>query len=176
MKILHIGQMVGGISVYIKNTTAALADDIEFVIVSVKGDQNKPLVINGSQIKEYKIDLYRELSLKDISGLWQAVKVVRKERPDVIHCHSAKGGFVGRIAGWICGVPTLYTPHAYSFLSTNSGLKRKIFIALERIARLDSYMLACSESERELGQKVVGYKSAKSLCWNNSVPNIKRNL
>lgn len=173
MKILHLGQMVGGISVYIKNTTTSLANDIEFVIVSGKGDNNKPVIVNGEAIKEYKIDLYRELSLKDIKGLWQAIKIIRAEKPNVIHCHSAKGGFIGRVAGFICGVPTLYTPHAYSFLSSKSKAKRRMFTFLEKAARLNSYMLACSESERELGKDKVGYDSSKSLCWNNSVPDIK---
>lgn len=172
MKILHIGQMVGGIGVYIKNTTTSLANDVEFVIASGKEDNNKPIVVDGIAIKEYKIDLYRELSLKDLKGLWQAIKVIRKEKPNVIHCHSAKGGFIGRIAGFICGVPTLYTPHAYSFLSTNSGVKREIFTLLEKVARLNSYMLACSESEKELGKRVVGYNVSKALVWSNSVPDI----
>ncbi len=173
MKILHMGQMIGGVGVYIKNTTTALAGDIEFVIVSGKGDGNKPFIANGEEIRELKIDLYREPSLKDFKALWQAVAVIRRERPNLIHCHSAKGGFIGRIAGFICGVPTLYTPHAYSFLSTQSGVKRKLFLTLERVARLNSYMLACSESERELGQKEVGYSHSKALCWSNSVPDIK---
>ncbi len=176
MKIIHLGQMVGGISVYIKNTVLSLAGDIDFVIVSGKEDKNSPLVVNGVEIREHKIDLYREPSLRDLKGLWQAIRIIRRERPDVIHCHSAKGGFIGRIAGWMCGVPTLYTPHAYSFLSTQSGAKRKIFRALERIARLNSYMLACSGSERELGRSQVGYKDSKALLWNNSVPDIKNRI
>lgn len=172
MKILHIGQMVGGISVYIKNTTMSLANDMEFIIVSGKSDNNKPLIIDSVEIKEYKIDLYRELSLKDLKGLWQAISVIRREKPNLIHCHSAKGGFIGRIAGFICGVPTLYTPHAYSFLSANSGIKCKLFTLLERAARLNSYMLACSESEKELGKRIVGYNVSKALVWSNSVPDI----
>lgn len=174
MKILHLGQMVGGIAIYIKNTTLLLSNEIDFVIVSGKNDNNKPLVANDKQIKEYKIDLYRELSLKDIKGLFQAIKIIRQEKPDLIHCHSAKGGFIGRIAGFLCGVPTLYTPHAFSFLSTQSGMKRRIFLMLERVARLNSYMLACSKSERELGMNVVGYNHSKALVWNNSVPDIKK--
>ncbi|MFR9500379.1 MAG: glycosyltransferase [Rikenellaceae bacterium] len=173
MKILHIGQMVGGISVYIKNTTTLLSGDIEFVIASGRADNNKPVEVNGVTIREYKIDLYRELSLKDFKALWQAVQIIRRERPSVVHCHSAKGGFIGRIAGFVCGVPTLYTPHAYSFLSTDNSAKRMIFLFLEKFTRLNSYMLACSDSERELGRDRVGYKETKALLWNNSVPDVQ---
>ncbi len=174
MKILHLGQMVGGITVYVRNTTTLLSKDVEFVVISGKNDKNEPFLNNkGEVITEHKIDMYRELSLKDIKGLIQAIKIIRKEKPNAIHCHSAKGGFIGRLAGFFCGVPTLYTPHAYSFLSTSSGSKRKVFLLLEKIARLNSYMLACSESERQLGINLVKYKNSKSLLWTNSVPDVK---
>lgn len=41
---------------------------------------------------------------------------------------------------------------------------------LEKIAKLNSYLLACSGSERELGIKVVGFKEKKAFAWNNAVP------
>lgn len=41
-------------------------------------------------------------------------RVLRAERPDVVHLHSAKAGLVGRLV--VRGrVPTLYQPHAWSF-------------------------------------------------------------
>lgn len=33
-------------------------------------------------------------------------------------------------------------------------------------------MLACSESEHELGIKVVGYKQERTFVWNNAIPAI----
>lgn len=174
MKILHIGQMIGGIGVYIRNTITAADTSIDYVIVSGKGDQNKPVVKDGRVIKEYKIDLYRELSLKDLKGLFQIIRIIREEKPDLIHCHSAKGGFLGRWAGWLCQVTTLYTPHAYSFLSSQKQFKKRIFIILERLARHNSYMLACSSSERELGIKEVHYDESHALVWHNSVPDALR--
>lgn len=170
MKILHVGQMIGGIGVYIRNTITAADASIDYVIVSGKEDQNKPVMKDGKVIKEYKIDLYRELSLKDLKGLFQMIRIIRKEKPDLIHCHSAKGGFLGRWAGCLCHVKTLYTPHAYSFLSSQGEIKKKLFMFLERLARLNSDMLACSVSERELGMKEVHYREPHALVWNNSVP------
>ena len=170
MKILHVGQMIGGIGVYIRNTITAADASIDYVIVSGKEDQNKPVMKNGKVIKEYKIDLYRELSLKDLKGLFQIIRIISKEKPDLIHCHSAKGGFLGRWAGCLCRVKTFYTPHAYSFLSSQKRSKKMIFMLLERLARLNSDMLACSVSERELGMKKVHYRESHALVWSNSVP------
>ena len=172
MRILHVGQMIGGIGVYIRNTITAADGSIDYVIVSGKDDQNKPVMKNGKVIKEYKIDLYRELSLKDLKGFFQIVRIIREEKPDLVHCHSAKGGFLGRWAGWLCHVKTLYTPHAYSFLSSKKQLKKRVFTILERLARHNSYMLACSASERELGVKEVHYNESHALVWHNSVPDV----
>lgn len=171
MKILHIGQLIGGLDIYIRNSITYANENIEFVIIHGKGDNNKPIIRKGEMVKEYSIDLYRNLNLwNDLKCLVQAIKIVRKEKPSVIHCHSAKGGFIGRIAGFITKTKTFYTPHAFSFLSTPNKIKRYIYLTLERIARLDSYLLACSDSEGKLGITSVKYKKNKTYIWNNAVP------
>ena len=102
----------------------------------------------------------------------QTVRIIKKEKPDVIHCHSAKGGMIGRIVGFVTNTPVFYTPHAFSFLFAESKKKSWGFLLLEKIARLNSRMLACSESEHELGIKVVGYKQERTFVWNNAIPAI----
>lgn len=175
LKILHIGNMKSGIDKYVRYTISSIADDFDFVIVCGKDDQHEPLVRHGHQVKEYAIAMYRALNpLKDLMALIQAIMIIRKERPDKIHCHSAKGGFIGRLAGFLTGVQTLYTPHAFSFLSADSNVKRNIYLWLERCARLDSWLLACSESEQALGMSEVHYKKEKALVWQNAVPDVAR--
>ena len=171
MKVLHVGQMIGGLGVYIRNTVTYISDKFEFVIVHGEGDNSKPVMKNGKEVKEYTISLYRDLNpLKDLKGLIQVIRIIQKEKPDIIHCHSAKGGFIGRMAGFLTRTKTFYTPHAFSFLSTQNKMKKRIYLFLERMARLDSFLLACSESEKELGMEQVYYKEKRAYVWSNSVP------
>ena len=171
MKVLHVGQMIGGLGVYIRNTVTYISDEFEFVIVHGEGDNSKPVMKNGKEVKEYTISLYRDLNpLKDLKGLIQVIRIIQKEKPDIIHCHSAKGGFIGRMAGFLTRTKTFYTPHAFSFLSTQNKMKKRIYLFLERMARLDSFLLACSESEKELGMEQVHYKEKRAYVWSNSVP------
>ncbi|MDA3780174.1 MAG: glycosyltransferase [Bacteroidales bacterium] len=171
IKVIHIGQLVGGLDIYIRNVIEYSSNEFEYIVVHGKKDNSKPLVKHSKFIKEYQISLYRELNpLKDIFSIIQALKIVIKEKPDVIHCHSAKGGVIGRIVGFLTNAKTLYTPHAFSFLATENHLKRKIYITLERVLKFNSFLLACSESEKELGKTVVKYKQSKALVWQNSVP------
>lgn len=173
MKVLHIGQLVGGIEVYVRNTILYSSSDFEFVIVEGQGDKHLPIIRNGVEIKTYRIPLYRDLNpLKDGKALIQTIRIIREEKPGIIHCHSAKGGFIGRWAGFLTGIRVLYTPHAFSFLSTDSIIKKRIYVWLERLARLNSCLLACSESEQGLGRAMVHYRPSRALVWHNAVPDV----
>lgn len=94
-----------------------------------------------------------------------------KKKTDVIHCHSAKGGVIGRTAGWLPHTPTCYTPpHAFSYLCTASNLKRKIYLVIEKLTKFKTFVLACSESEQQMAKKEVGYDERHALVWHNAVP------
>ncbi len=86
-------------------------------------------------------------------------QICRERKPDVIHLHSSFAGAVGSLA--IAGMaPTVYTPHAYSFLGARSRLRRMLYRAAESfIARRVTMVGAVSESEarlaRELGARSV---------------------
>lgn len=177
MKILHIGNLKSGIDTYVRNTVALASDKFEFAIVNGADDNSKPYMRHGKQVKTYSIDMYRALNpVKDMKAVMQAIKIIKKEKPDLVHCHSAKGGVIGRFAAFFTGTKVVYTAHAFSFLSAESAKKKQVFLLLEKIAKLNSYLLACSGSERELGIKVVGFKEKKAFAWNNAVPDADKGL
>ena len=177
MKILHIGNLKSGIDTYVRNTVALASDKFEFAIVNGADDNSKPYMRHGKQVKTYSIDMYRALNpVKDMKAVMQAIKIIKKEKPDLVHCHSAKGGVIGRFAAFFTGTKVAYTAHAFSFLSAESAKKKQVFLLLEKIAKLNSYLLACSGSERELGIKVVGFKEKKAFAWNNAVPDADKGL
>lgn len=173
MKILHIGNLKSGIDTYVRNTVALASDEFEFVIVSGADDNSEPYIRHGKPLPQYHIDMYRTLNpIKDIKAVCQAIKIIRKEKPDLVHCHSAKGGVIGRFAAFLCGRKSVYTAHAFSFLSANYPQKREIFLLLEKIARLNSVLIGCSASERKLAIEKAGYKPEKAYAWNNAIPAI----
>lgn len=177
MKVMMLGQMVGGLDVYIRNTISYADDNIDYLIVKGEADNNKPVIHSGKEVREISISLYRALNpWKDIRGVFQAIKIIRNEKPNLVHCHSAKGGVVGRISAWWCGVPCAYTPHAFSFLCSDNWLKRGIFRAIEKITKFNTYVLACGESERKMAINEVGYRSKRALCWSNSVPDASKEV
>ncbi|WP_227467351.1 glycosyltransferase [Nocardioides lijunqiniae] len=77
-------------------------------------------------------------------------RVVATSGPDVVHLHSAKAGLAGRLV--LRGrVPTIFQPHAWSFLAA-SGPVRAGSLAWERRAvRWTTELVCVSEGERLLG-------------------------
>lgn len=52
MKILHIGQMIGGLDIYIRNSIVYNKEkDNEYVIVCGKDDKHRSVLRNGIPIK-----------------------------------------------------------------------------------------------------------------------------
>jgi glycosyltransferase involved in cell wall biosynthesis len=95
--------------------------------------------------------LSRDISWwKDLCALWSLVRIFRRERPTIVHTHTAKAGVLGRIAACLAGVPIIiHTFHGHVFSGHFSFLKTRAFIALERfLARLTDCLVAVSEAQR----------------------------
>jgi glycosyltransferase involved in cell wall biosynthesis len=77
-------------------------------------------------------------------------RTVRDVRPDLVHLHSSKAGLVGRLV--VRGaLPTVFQPHAWSFLAVE-GATRRATLAWERFgARWTDVALCVSEDERRIG-------------------------
>lgn len=72
----------------------------------------------------------------DALVLWRLIRLVRRERFTVVHTHSAKGGFLGRLAAWLCRTPVVvHTFHGLSFHDRMPPVRRRIYHGLERVTR-----------------------------------------
>ena len=173
LKIAHIAHSVGGVDVYLRNIIKNL-DNEKFSNIVIHGlnDTNSPFLDNKKKVvKSYKTTLVRNISIfNDVKSIFAVYKILKKERPDIIHAHSAKGGIIGRLAGRLLNIKVLYTPHAFSYLSADNGIKKTIFLLIEKLfANSNSVLVATSNSERNRGLKEVGYKENKSIVFNNCI-------
>lgn len=173
IKVAQILDSVGGVEVYLRLLTENIdSSQYENIIIHKKNNKKQKYYNNSKKlIKEFNINIQREIRIfEDLKVIYQIVKILKKEKPDLIHAHSAKGGIVARAASLFYRVKVLHTPHAYSYLSTNSKIKRKVFLLVESFFKnINSYLLATSNSEIERGIKDVGYKTDKIFLFNNSI-------
>lgn len=60
--------------------------------------------------------LQREVRpITDARGFGEIWQLIRKLRPDLLHLHTFKAGFLARLAGRILGIPSVYTIHAWLY-------------------------------------------------------------
>ncbi|MBA7549452.1 hypothetical protein ES705_41933 [subsurface metagenome] len=73
--------------------------------------------------------------ISDLIALFQLISFFKKEKFDIVHTHTPKAGFLGRLAAKIADVPIIiYTIHGFYFQEGDTWLKRKFYILLEKIA------------------------------------------
>ncbi len=176
-KILHVARAAGGIGVYIDLITR-YTNDLKFEHIVVHEDDYETISFknkSGNPIRTYKLNIPREINpAADLKAVIRMRKIIKRENPQIIHVHSAKGGVIGRLAAWGTGIPVLYTPNAFSYLSTPNPFKRFVFLSIERILKeFNSKLLASSPSELERGVKEVGFKKEKAFLYNNSIEPIE---
>lgn len=82
-------------------------------------------------------DFVREVSpVKDLLALFELLRVFQRERPTIVHTHSAKAGILGRFAAKLAGVPIIFhTYHGFGFNDFQKRAVRDFYIWLERITR-----------------------------------------
>ncbi|MDH7446379.1 glycosyltransferase [Aquimarina sp. 2201CG14-23] len=173
IKVGHVLNSIGGVDVSLRLILENVnTEKFDHFVIHGQADTSKLYLDKDSnQIREYKLPILRDISiLNDIRSIIKTITIFRKEKPDIVHAHSAKGGLIARIASITYPVQILHTPQAYSYLSTNNAFKRKVFLFIERmLKRINSVLVASSLSELQRGIKEVGYTKSNTELFNNSI-------
>ena len=116
--------------------------------------------------------LEREIKLsQDIKCLLELVRILDREKPDIVHTHTAKAGTLGRIAVFIHNrirrrkILVVHTFHGHVLRGYFSSLKSAIFIHIERfLAYFTDKIIAVSEAVREDLIKFRIGSAEKNIC------------
>lgn len=116
----------------------------------------------------YIPEMSREISLNDAVTIWKLFRLFVREKPDIIHTHTAKAGTVGRAAGFlyrwltpgiVVGKPRqcrfVHTYHGHVFHSYYGRRRTQLFLAIERLlAKLvtDRLIVVSKQQSVEIGE------------------------
>ena len=90
-------------------------------------------------------------------ALW---RLLRRERPAIVHTHTSKAGVVGRLAAWLARVPVvIHTPHGHIFYGYYGGVASAIIRLLERLlAKISDRIVTLTDrgAEEHVQYKIAG--------------------
>ena len=101
----------------------------------------------------YFVDSFvREINpFKDILTIFKAYSIIKKHRFQIVHTHTSKAGFIGRIAAWLASVPVVvHTMHGFSFHDYVNPVLKYLFIKLEHfLAKITDRVITVSDLNLE---------------------------
>ena len=134
-------------------------DDYEVVVVTSPGNELEAFKQRHPQEKTIEVPMERRISLiKDLKSLWLMIKVMRKEKPYMVHSMTPKAGLLTMIAGWLTGVPVRVHTFTGLVWPIETGLKRKILMATDWIT------CACATHVIPEGQGVLNDLKDHKVC------------
>lgn len=163
---------VGGPAKHVTWLTAGLHDaNYRSVLVAGSvpaGEEDMGYFADEAGVKPFYIpEMSREISVKDAITVWKLYRLFLRERPDIVHTHTAKAGTVGRVAGffyrWLTPGTLVGRPRACKFVHTYHGHvfhsyygrgRTQFFLTVERLlARLvtDRLIVVSEQQGAEIG-------------------------
>ena len=115
--------------------------------------------------------LVREIRpYSDALAVFETLKLIREAQPDLVHAHTWKAGFAGRLAARMRGLPSIYTVHMWHFGPTLPAAWRLFGPALERAAaRWGQRVITVSRSGAELGRRYRITEPSRIVAIHNGI-------
>ena len=121
-----------------------------------RGEDSMAFVADAHGVEIVRIDeLGREISpLRDLMATIRLARLIRKERPQILHTHTAKAGTVGRVAALLAGSRrppiVVHTFHGHVLRGYFGPLRSRFFRLLERwLAARTTALIAVSPQVRD---------------------------
>lgn len=99
--------------------------------------------------------------IQDIQAFLFLFRLIRREKPAIVHTHTSKAGILGRWAAKLAGASFIvHTPHGHVFYGHFGILAVKVFFLIEKITNLiTDRIVALTEGERK---DYIGLSVSKS--------------
>jgi glycosyltransferase involved in cell wall biosynthesis len=154
LKVVHILSRlnIGGTASHVILATRGLRDrGVEALLITGREDPREGNMFSLAEAKNVQPilipSLRRAISpLRDLAAGYQIWKILRREKPQIVHTHASKAGVLGRIAALLAGVPVrIHTFHGHVLQDYFHPHVSRIFIWIERaLARRSDAIIGVS--------------------------------
>jgi glycosyltransferase involved in cell wall biosynthesis len=175
-RVLHVSEAFGG---GVQEMVTMLSERLEAVgypvAIAYGRRPETPVDVRervAPGVELFSLGWERRTLPEQVRACRQLRRLVRTWRPDVVHLHSSFAGLAGAVALTGLGVPTVYTPHGYSFTMGDQGpTRRRAFRLAERLtARRATVVGTVSEAEAAAARTVA--PAAKVRIVHNGIPEL----
>ncbi|HEY4494541.1 MAG TPA: glycosyltransferase family 4 protein [Candidatus Paceibacterota bacterium] len=112
--------------------------------------------------------------VRDIKAFFEIKRLIRKERPDIIHLNSSKIGGLGALAGRIEKVPNIiFTAHAWAFNENRGFLSKTVIKILHFITILLSHTTIAVAEKIKNSISSLSIVKEKIVVIHNGIKNFK---
>lgn len=131
LKIIRSATVPQSLDSFCNGVLKELSQEYEVVAVSSPGEALDK-VSRREGVRTIAVPMERHISLKnDLRSLWQMWRVMRRERPDLVHSMTPKAGLICMMAAWLARVPRRVHMFTGLVWPTSTGLKRRILMATD---------------------------------------------
>ncbi len=158
-KVFRITTVPQSLHQLLKPQLDYLQNDFEIITASGSFDQKNINEYAQWNFKHYEIALTRTITpFKDLKAVIQLRRIIKHEKPIIVHTHTPKAGLIGMLASFLAGTKIrLHTVAGLQF-SEAAGMRKKLLIAFEKL----TYKLAHQIMPNSQG--VYNYIVQNNLC------------
>ncbi|MCF7911667.1 MAG: glycosyltransferase family 4 protein [Candidatus Cloacimonetes bacterium] len=145
--------------------------EFEIYVISKPGGPLEEAIIKAGYHYVPVKSLERNFSIFDLIAIVKLYIIMRKCKFDIVHTHSSKTGFMGRIAARLAGVPRIFhTVHGFAIHEHQSGILNRIYMTLEKFAgRFCDKVIFVNDHEREMAVAKGILPAEKVMTINNGI-------
>ena len=162
---------VGGAQSYVAALLPALAERYEVVLAAHgEGPLRAAAAEAGARFVPLRHVRRPIRPWRDLAGLVELSRLLRRERPQILHASSSKAGVLGRLAAVATRVPIrFFTVHGWAF-SAYSGLPSLLYRITDRLmAPLTTVTICVSENELAAGLEAGTCRAERTVVIRNAV-------
>jgi glycosyltransferase involved in cell wall biosynthesis len=182
MKIVYIvtrANPIGGAQVHVRDLALALLKRGHQPVVVTSGNGAYVEGLREAGVETITLNTLRMPihPLQDLRALGSLRGLLKTLRPDLVSTHSAKAGFLGRLAARSLGLPVIFTAHGWAFTTGVPAPQAMMYGWFERLAApLALKIITVSDFDRELAIARRVAPSDKLVTIHNGMPDIAPSL
>jgi len=171
--VITRGDSIGGGQIHVRDLARALQTRGVRVAVAAGTVGALQAELDQTGIPHFRVPgLRRSINpLSDLVAITALRRHIRAFRPDLVSCHTAKAGLVGRAAAFLQGVPSVFTAHGWQFAEGIPVWQKAVVLTLEFVlARLARRVITVSGYDRDLALKYRLCVPSKIVLVHNGMP------